>query len=98
MTATRDLTDRQRQILRHLVLAYAEHGRPASIREVMRAAGVTSPNGAVCHLDALIKKGYLRYAGRAADAAAVTSRGLVVVGLDERIRAAAREYLADLGE
>ena len=94
MTATRDLTDRQRQILRHLVLAYAEHGRPASIREVMRAAGIASPNGTVCHLDALIKKGYLRYAY----ADGVTTRGLIVVGLDERIRAAAREYLADLGE
>lgn len=56
MEGEADLTARQREILAFF------RGReyPPSIREIGENFGITSPNGVVCHLKALIKKGYLR--------------------------------------
>jgi SOS-response transcriptional repressor LexA len=43
---------------------HAEHGFPASYRDIMKAFGIESPNGVRCHVDALIRKGHIRRVGR----------------------------------
>lgn len=88
-----DLKPRQRDVLRFLVRTYAERGRPASVRDVMGEFGWRSTNAVMRHVHELLRKGYLRYAGDGP-----VARGLLVAGLDERIREVAREYLAAMGE
>ncbi len=53
------LTDRQREVLTFLWDYLCEHGYQPSTREMMREIGATSPNGVVCHLYALQKKGWI---------------------------------------
>ena len=85
------LTARQAQVMRVIVSHYARHGFGPSIRDVMRAIGSTSPNGALCHLRPLVKKNLIRMAdnGRA--------RGIMPVALLPKVRAAAEEVLKELG-
>lgn len=54
------LTDRQRDILRFITLRLSE-GQAASLREIGLHFGITSPNGVVCHVKALMKKGRLKH-------------------------------------
>lgn len=53
------LTVRQREVLEFVVEFADAHGYCCSIREVMAAIGCVSPNGAMCHLKPLMKKGYI---------------------------------------
>jgi len=54
------LTKRQRQVLDFITDFADRHGYNASIREVMQFLNCKSPNGAVCHIVPLEKKGYVR--------------------------------------
>lgn len=54
------LTDRQRQALQLIAEAVAHHGYPPSVREIAEAMGLASPSTVHSHLQALVKKGYLR--------------------------------------
>lgn len=51
------LTARQQEVLEYLKKHQEEHGCPPTVREIGAAIGVTSPNGVMCHLKALEKKG-----------------------------------------
>lgn len=53
------LTARQRQILLFLVDSRNKRGFPPSIREIQHVFGF-SPNGVLCHLKALEKKGVIK--------------------------------------
>jgi SOS-response transcriptional repressor LexA len=53
------LTERQRLVLDFITDFAGRHGYCASIREVMAAIGSVSTNGAMCHLMALKRKGYI---------------------------------------
>lgn len=54
----KELTERQKRVL-DFVLSYVDkHGYPPSVRDVARAFRIT-PRGAMIHLDALEKKGYI---------------------------------------
>lgn len=59
-----DLTERQQEVL----AVIKRHVKPvctASYREMMAELGINSPNGFVCHVRALKKKGVIDYrAGR----------------------------------
>jgi hypothetical protein len=58
--ATRgDLTVRQRQVLRLIVSHLLEVGRPPTFRWLMDKLDIGSPNGMVCHFEALAKKGFI---------------------------------------
>jgi len=58
----RPLTDRQRDIYRFYIdESFA--GRTPSIREIGERFGIRSPNGVMCHLRALVKKGALTQNG-----------------------------------
>lgn len=77
-TATEPLTARQREVHRWMLAYQAEHQMPPTVREVMRAHGMTSPNGALAQIKALAKKGAVRINGKA------LSRAAVAVDLDAR--------------
>lgn len=57
------LTDRQRQILRHIALSIHRTGIVPSVREIGQALGMRSPSTVHQHLSALARKGYLRRDG-----------------------------------
>lgn len=56
---TPDLTVRQRDVL-SLVLREWSQGCPPTLRLIGQGLAITSPNGVLCHVIALRKKGYLR--------------------------------------
>lgn len=58
LTECNQLTHRQAQIMAWISQRFMERRLP-SIREVMSQFGFASPNGAICHLKALSKKGYI---------------------------------------
>lgn len=54
------LTARQTEILDYMQSFLAQHGFPATVRQIGEATGIKSPNGVSCHLAALIRKGKVR--------------------------------------
>ena len=60
------LTARQREVFDFIVDFAERHGYCASVRDVQLAIGAASPNGAVCHLVPLRKKGYVTWDERTA--------------------------------
>lgn len=60
------LTRRQRRVLRAVLDHTLRHAVPPTLREVCAAFGWASTNSAMCHVKALIRKGYLTHTpGRA---------------------------------
>ena len=54
------LTARQREILNFIRAGMRKMQFPPTVREIGAAFGITSPNGVMCHLKALEKKGWIR--------------------------------------
>lgn len=54
------LTARQTQLIQFLREFVELNGYPPSLRELMDGIGVRSLAGVTCHLDNLVRKGYLR--------------------------------------
>lgn len=52
-----DLTPRQQQCLDYIAGYIREHGYPPSMREIMAAMGIVSPNGVMSKLRALERAG-----------------------------------------
>lgn len=59
-TALRELSARQRDVLRFLTSHYVTRGNAPTIREIANALELSSTNGVAQHLDALELKGYIR--------------------------------------
>lgn len=59
---SQSLTPRQEAILRFIIDHEKKVGYPPSIREICERFGIASPRGAVKHLEALEKKGYIERA------------------------------------
>lgn len=77
-TATSDipLTDRQRQMLRAIHDHAKRFGCYPTLRELMRAMGIKSPNGVMGHVHFLRRKGYIeRHKGE------INARSLRLVGM-----------------
>ena len=55
----RDLTKRQQEILDFILDSFRNDGFIPSVREISDFFGFASTNAVVCHLDALVKKGYI---------------------------------------
>src|SRR5262245_49099331 len=53
------LTDRQREVYLFMVQHLLLHQRLPTYREIGKAIGMASPNGVLCHLTALERKGLL---------------------------------------
>lgn len=60
-TTPRPLTERQREILAWLVRYIGEHGYSPTLREMCLAFNFASPNGAMCHLVPLARKGWITW-------------------------------------
>lgn len=54
-----DLTERQSEILTYIATHIQLRHYPPTVREIGRHFGIESPNGVMCHLKALVKKGVL---------------------------------------
>lgn len=72
----------QARVYAAICRVWAEDGRPPTARDLCRLCGIGSPNGVLCHLAPLAKKGVIEW-DRANKA-----RGIWPVGLREKIRAA----------
>ena len=59
MTAKPLLTQRQQQVFDFLKEKTFKRGYGPTIREIGAAVGISSPNGVMCHLKALERKGYI---------------------------------------
>lgn len=55
-----ELTDRQQEVLDCLKNGIAQNGYVPTVREIGSALGINSPNGVMCHLKALEKKGCIQ--------------------------------------
>ncbi|MBI5367001.1 MAG: transcriptional repressor LexA [Planctomycetes bacterium] len=60
--STTPLTERQRKVLEFIVRFQEEKGCPPTFREIGKQLRIASTNGVNRHLDALVRKGYLRKA------------------------------------
>jgi repressor LexA len=60
------LTARQQEVFDFIVDFSERHGYWASVRDIQVGIGAASPNGAMCHLVALRKKGYITWGERTA--------------------------------
>jgi repressor LexA len=100
------LTDKQRQIFEYIAREIEQRGYPPSIRDIGDAFGIKSPNGVMCHLKALEKKGLIKREGKHARAiqiegvrsggATLPLMGLVAAG--PAIEAVPQEDRIDLSE
>lgn len=57
---SKDLTDRQSEILAFIKDFALEHGYPPTIPEIQKEFGIKSPNGVNNHIKALTRKGFIR--------------------------------------
>lgn len=58
------LTDRQKEVLEFIAGYIRRAGYPPSFRDIGDEFRIKSPNGVLCHLQALKKKGYLDWKER----------------------------------
>lgn len=56
---TPTLTRRQRAVFDFLLSHAAAHGYPPTIRDIAARFDIKSPNGVLCHVNALVKKGLI---------------------------------------
>jgi repressor LexA len=68
------LTSRQREIYDFIADKIENRGYPPTVREIGDAFGIKSPNGVMCHLNALVKKGLILRAEQSARAIQLVDR------------------------
>lgn len=68
------LTKRQAEIFDYIKTSILENHCPPTVRQIGAKFGIRSPNGVMCHLKALEKKGYI-------ERIESKSRSIKVVGL-----------------
>ena len=68
------LTRRQREILDFITRRTESRGVPPTIRDIGNAFEIKSPNGVMCHLKALEKKGFISRQGKSARAIQLNHR------------------------
>jgi repressor LexA len=88
------LTRRQREILDFISRRSETKGFPPTIRDIGTAFDIKSPNGVMCHLKALEKKGFISRQGKSARAIQVTHRSTVQHGIPFRGVVAAGQPIA----
>jgi repressor LexA len=75
------LTRRQREILDFINRKIESRGFPPTIRDIGNAFEIKSPNGVMCHLKALEKKGFISRQGKSARAIQLNHRPAVSAGI-----------------
>jgi repressor LexA len=81
MADTTPLTAKQQQIYDFVCQQIDERGYPPTIRDIGSAFDIRSPNGVMCHLKALEKKGFIVRDGKSARAIRPTQRRGIRPGL-----------------
>ncbi|MFL5245794.1 MAG: transcriptional repressor LexA [Gemmataceae bacterium] len=86
MTDMSHLTDRQREIYEFIKTKIEGRGYGPTVREIGEAFGIQSPNGVMCHLNALVKKGLILRESHSARAIKLVdhrppSQGLPMLGM-----------------
>jgi repressor LexA len=79
--ADQALTAKQQQIYDFICRRIDERGYPPTIRDIGTAFDIKSPNGVMCHLKALEKKGFIVRDGKAARAIRPAHRAAAKIGL-----------------
>jgi repressor LexA len=77
MDIGKDLTKRQQEIFDFIKKYSARHGYPPTVRDIGKAFEIESPNGVMCHLNALVKKGLI-------EREAQSARAIQIVGYQGR--------------
>ena len=72
-----DLTERQREVYRFLRDLIRRRGYGPTVREIGDAFGIANPNGVMCHLRALERKGMIRRSPNKSRAIELTSESAV---------------------
>jgi repressor LexA len=106
MSEHTSLTPRQQEIYDFICHRIDDRGFPPTIRDIGTAFDIKSPNGVMCHLKALEKKGFISREGKSARAIRPTNRHAVKHGLPFKglvaagapIAAEAQEERLDLHE
>jgi repressor LexA len=106
MTDFSQLTDRQREIYEFIREKIESRGYGPTVREIGDGFKIKSPNGVMCHLNALVKKGLILREGRSARAIQLVDHrrpgaelpllGLVAAG--EPLAATAQDERLSFGE
>lgn len=99
LRVTPPLTPRQQKMFRFIGEQIATRLRPPTLREIGDHMGISSPNGVVCHLKALERKGLIRWkrVTRRQKAAGKKARACLieVVGLAAALGPAVRGYVEE---
>src|SRR4051812_17659663 len=75
------LTERQKEIYHFIRIKIETRGYGPTVREIGDEFGIKSPNGVMCHLKALEKKGLINRKGRSARAIQLVDHRPPAVGL-----------------
>ncbi len=90
MSEHQALTDRQQGIYNFIRKHIETKGYPPAIRDICDAFGISSPNGVMCHLKALEKKGYIgrvtKKENKKAQARGITIPGVSAGGMSFPLR------------
>src|SRR5437868_4763716 len=81
MAETTPLTAKQQRIYNFITHRIDERGYPPTIRDIGKEFDIKSPNGVMCHLKALEKKGFIIRDGNSARAIRLTHRRGARLGL-----------------
>jgi repressor LexA len=74
------LTDKQQKIYNYIRKHIESKGFPPAIRDICEEFGISSPNGVMCHLKALEKKGYINRITKK-DNEKAQARGITIPGV-----------------
>lgn len=91
-TSNVPLTVRQQDILKFMAKHFANLGTWPTMREIAEQFGISSTNGVVCHLKALLAKGHV---ARSLDQRS-RSRNLLIPQLVEAVQLASENYIRAL--
>ena len=80
MSEHQQLTDKQEKIFHFIRKHIESKGYPPAIRDICDAFGISSPNGVMCHLKALEKKGHINRVTKK-DNEKAQARGITIPGV-----------------
>lgn len=75
------LTAKQQHIYNYIRKHIEGKGFPPAIRDICDAFSISSPNGAMCHLKALEKKGFISRVSKHKNKQRVQARGITIPGV-----------------
>lgn len=81
-TPANKLTTKQQAILNFIRDHIQDKGFPPAIRDICDAFGISSPNGVMCHLKALQKKGHINRVEKQGNRQRAQARGITIPGVN----------------